>query len=40
MIDFKRDLLVVMLTQVPTKQTQPFWEKLSATLESVFAERR
>ena len=38
-IDFKEDLLVVMLTQVPTKQTQPFGDRLMKAINSVFSPR-
>jgi CubicO group peptidase (beta-lactamase class C family) len=39
LIDFKQDLLVVMLTQVPTKQTQPFGNRLMKAIDSVFPNR-
>jgi CubicO group peptidase (beta-lactamase class C family) len=37
LIDFRQDLLVVMLTQVPTRQTQPFGERLRMALDQVFS---
>jgi CubicO group peptidase (beta-lactamase class C family) len=39
LLDFKQDLLVVMLTQVPTKQTQPFSNRLMKAINSVFPNR-
>lgn len=38
-IDFKADLVVVMLTQVPTKQTQPFHDRVMKAVGSVFLNR-
>jgi CubicO group peptidase (beta-lactamase class C family) len=38
-VDFKLDLIVVMLTQVPTQQTQPFANRLVKAIESVFPTR-
>jgi CubicO group peptidase (beta-lactamase class C family) len=36
LIDFQRDLIVVVLTQVPTKQRLPFGNRLSQAVDSVF----
>ncbi len=40
LIDFKQDLIVVVLTQVPTKQRLPFGRRLDAAIERVFSEGR
>jgi len=37
MIDFKQDLLVVVLTQVPTKQRLPFGNRLGQAIDAVFS---
>jgi CubicO group peptidase (beta-lactamase class C family) len=39
MLDFKQDLIVVMLTQVPTRQTQPFANRLAKAIDSIFTAR-
>jgi len=39
LLDFEQDLLVVVLTQVPTKQTQPFHNRLMQAIGSVFSNR-
>jgi len=39
LVDFKQDLLVVLLTQVPTKQTQPFSNRLMKAIDAVFPPR-
>ena len=36
LIDFQRDLLVVVLTQVPTKQRQPFGNRLNQAVAAIF----
>jgi CubicO group peptidase (beta-lactamase class C family) len=36
LIDFKADLLVVVLTQVPTKQRLPFGNRLNQVIDTVF----
>ena len=38
-IDFKADLLVVMLTQVPTKQNQAFHDRVRKAVDSIFSSR-
>ncbi len=35
-LDFQSDLVVVMLSQVPSKQTQPFSNKLLKAIDAVF----
>jgi CubicO group peptidase (beta-lactamase class C family) len=40
LIDFKRDLIVVVLTQVPTKQRLPFGRRLDEAIERVFSAGR
>jgi CubicO group peptidase (beta-lactamase class C family) len=37
LIDFKADLLVVVLTQVPTKQRLPFGNRLNQVVDSIFS---
>ena len=36
LIDFQRDVFVVVLTQVPTKQRLPFGKRLSQAIDSIF----
>jgi glycerophosphoryl diester phosphodiesterase len=36
LLDFKQDLIVVMLSQVPTKQTQPFGDRVMKAIDSIF----
>lgn len=36
LIDFQRDLFVVVLTQVPTKQRQPFGNRLNQAVSAIF----
>ena len=36
LIDFQRDLLVVVLTQVPTKQRQPFGNRINQAVAAIF----
>jgi len=38
-IDFKADLLIVMLTQVPTRQSQAFHDRVMKAVGSVFSNR-
>ena len=40
LIDFRQDLVVVMLTQVPTRQTQPFGDRLMKAVNAVFSDRQ
>jgi CubicO group peptidase (beta-lactamase class C family) len=37
LVDFKADLLVVVLTQVPTKQRLPFGNRLNQVVDSIFS---
>jgi CubicO group peptidase (beta-lactamase class C family) len=36
LIDFKADVIVVFLTQVPAKQTQPFTDRVMKAVGTVF----
>jgi hypothetical protein len=37
LIDFNQDIVVVFLTQVPAKQTQPFTDRVMKAIGMVFA---
>ena len=39
LLDFKQDVLVVLLTQVPAKQTQPFTDRVMKAINGVFPNR-
>jgi hypothetical protein len=40
LIDFRSDVIVVVLTQVPTKQRLPFGRRLDAAIEALFSTPR